>query len=120
MPDKPVIYYDEQCRLCQAAVRFIRRRARGDGFQFAPLQTEAGRHVAVAAGLDADTPGSLVWFADGVARVRSDAALRIARHLRFPWPLCGVFRLIPPVLRDALYDLIARHRYRWFGRIDDD
>ena len=54
----------------------------------------------------------------GRAYTRSTAALRIARRLRFPWPLLYAFIIVPRPLRDLIYDFIARHRYRWFGKRD--
>lgn len=65
-------------------------------------------------------PGSLVLVEDGCAYVRSDAALRIARRLKPPWPAFVVFRALPRTWRDGIYNWIARHRYRWFGRVETD
>ncbi|MFO1489463.1 MAG: DCC1-like thiol-disulfide oxidoreductase family protein [Kiritimatiellia bacterium] len=56
---------------------------------------------------------------DGRAFLESTAALRIARGLRFPWPLLSVLLIVPRVLRDPVYRWIARHRYRWFGRREE-
>ena len=58
----------------------------------------------------------MVVVADGRIYTRSAASLRIARAMRAPWPLLGICLLIPRFIRDALYDYIAHHRYRWFGR----
>jgi predicted DCC family thiol-disulfide oxidoreductase YuxK len=63
-------------------------------------------------------PDSVVLIADGRLWTRSAAALRIARRLSFPWPLLYVFVVVPRPLRDWIYDLVARHRYQWFGRRD--
>jgi predicted DCC family thiol-disulfide oxidoreductase YuxK len=53
---------------------------------------------------------------DGRVFTRSDAALRVARRLTFPWPMVSALAIVPRALRDRTYDAIARHRYRWFGR----
>ena len=63
-------------------------------------------------------PDSIVLVDDGRLYVRSTAALRIARRLRFPWPILWVFMAVPRPLRDWVYDVIARHRYGWFGKRD--
>ncbi len=70
------------------------------------------------AGLDPHQPGSLILAEGGQVRLRSDAALRIARRLRAPWPILGVFRILPRPIRDTLYDWVARNRYRWFGKVE--
>jgi predicted DCC family thiol-disulfide oxidoreductase YuxK len=65
----------------------------------------------------ADPPDSFAFVATGQAYVKSEAALRIARELP-RWQWTWVFHFIPRVIRDAIYDLVARNRYRWFGRRD--
>jgi predicted DCC family thiol-disulfide oxidoreductase YuxK len=59
---------------------------------------------------------SLLLFEEGRIHARSEAALRVARHLRWPWRALGLLRLVPGGLRDAVYDAIAARRQRWFGR----
>ena len=66
--------------------------------------------------LATSTPSTIVVIQNGRALERSDAALAIARGLPFPWPVFGVFGVLPRGLRDALYRFVARNRYRWFGR----
>ena len=68
-------------------------------------------------GIDPDRPASFAFVATGQAYVKSEAALRIARELP-RWQWTWVFHFIPRVIRDAIYDLVARNRYRWFGRRD--
>jgi predicted DCC family thiol-disulfide oxidoreductase YuxK len=114
-----VILYDGVCHLCQGSVRFIARRDRRGYFRFGALQSARGRTLAATAGLPpADPPTSIVLIEGDRAYTRSTAALRIARRLRFPWTLLGAGLLVPRPIRDAVYDWIARRRYRWFGRSD--
>ena len=91
-----------------------------DGFlRFASIQSDAGRKLMREHGLAIDgDPTSIVLVEDGRAYERSAAALRIARRLRFPWKLAWVWIVVPRFLRDAVYDFVARHRYRWFGKND--
>ena len=67
----------------------------------------------------ASLPDSVVLLEEGRIHVRSAAALRIARQLRFPWPLAWIFIIVPRPIRDWVYDVIARHRYRWFGKREE-
>ena len=112
------LFYDGTCALCHGAVRFVLARDRdGSAFRFAPLDSEAFRRAAPPA-LRATLPDSLVVeTADGTLLTRSDAVIRVLERLGPPWrPLGRLARLVPRVLRDALYDLVARVRYRVFGR----
>ena len=115
-PASSVVLFDGVCNLCNAAVTFIIDRDPSARFRFATLDSEAARALLQTARAPAGLPDSIALVDEEGVFTRSDAALRIARRLTFPWPLTYVFILAPRVLRDALYDLIARHRYRWFGR----
>ncbi len=112
----PVILFDGVCNLCNAAVQWVIERDRRARFRFGALQSEAGRAALRASVAAADLPDSIVLLdADG-AHVRSDAAIRIARGLGFPWSLAAAAAVVPRPLRDAVYSWVARNRYRWFGR----
>jgi predicted DCC family thiol-disulfide oxidoreductase YuxK len=63
-------------------------------------------------------PDSILLVENGRVWTESAAALRVLRQLTFPWPLAFVFRLVPPPLRNWVYRLVSRNRYRWFGRRD--
>ena len=69
-------------------------------------------------GIDPTQMGTFVVIADGRAYVRSDAAIRVARFLRGTWKLLGLVSIVPRPIRDYAYDVVARNRYRWFGRHD--
>ena len=112
------ILFDGVCNLCNGFVRFVIARDPAARFRFAPLTSPAATPVLRQAGVSLPLPDSIVFIEDGQAYVRSDAALRIARGLRFPWPLLYGFVIVPRVIRDGIYDVIAARRYRWFGRRD--
>jgi predicted DCC family thiol-disulfide oxidoreductase YuxK len=118
-PDGPILLFDGVCNLCNGAVQFIIRRDPCGRFRFAALQSDAAKALLQSAGAGAGgLPDSMVLIEDGRLYTRSSAALRVARHLRFPWPLVRVFWIVPRPLRNWMYDFVARHRYRWFGRRD--
>ena len=118
MEGKSVILFDGVCNLCNGAVLFIIDRDPRQRFLFAPLQSDFA--VELLATLDEELPvagaDSIVLIEGGRVYQRSDAAVRIAKQLRSPWPLLSVFTSVPRGLRDRVYDLVARNRYRWFGR----
>ncbi|MCC7291009.1 MAG: DUF393 domain-containing protein [Phycisphaerales bacterium] len=111
-----VVLFDGVCNLCSRSVQFIIRRDAKRRFRFAPLQSEAARQMLKLAAAPLDRFEGVVLIERGRAYCRSDAVLRIASKLRFPWPLAGALLLLPRRFRDGVYDGIARRRYRWFGK----
>jgi predicted DCC family thiol-disulfide oxidoreductase YuxK len=97
-------------------VQFVVRRDPEGHFQFASLDSDAAARVLRSVVVPGPLPDSVVLVEDGRIFNRSAAALRIARRLRFPWPLAYAVIAVPRPLRDFVYDAIARRRYRWFGR----
>jgi predicted DCC family thiol-disulfide oxidoreductase YuxK len=112
-----LILFDGVCVLCSRGCRFVSKRDRRGYFRFVPIQLGEGRPLAEQLGIDPDRPDSFAFVASGQGYVKSEAALRIARELP-RWQWAWVFHFIPLVIRDAIYDLVARNRYRWFGRLD--
>jgi predicted DCC family thiol-disulfide oxidoreductase YuxK len=112
------VLFDGVCNLCNASVRFVIARDPSARFRFAALQSPAAAVLLRDASVPVPLPDSVVLIEDGRAYVKSDAALRIARRLRFPWPIAYGFVVVPRFIRDRIYDVIAAHRYRWFGRRD--
>lgn len=115
----PVVLFDGVCNLCTASVQFIVARDPRGTIRFASLQSRAaGRLLAPLGVTPAPEPQTVLLLEDGRLYTRSTAALRIARKLSGLWPLLIVFLAVPRPLRDAVYDFIGRHRYRWFGRTE--
>lgn len=113
-----VLLFDGVCNLCNASVNFIIDHDPQAYFRFAALQSEAGRALLEGYSLAGNYLDSLVLVEDGQVYTRSTAALRVARRLGGAWPLLAGLLVVPRPLRDVVYDWIARHRYRWFGRRD--
>lgn len=112
-----VVLFDGECNLCNHSVQFILHRDPAGRFAFAALQSPVAHTLLQQAGQEPmQLPDSVILIENGRVYAQSTAALRIARHLRGWWPCAAVFLLVPAFLRDAIYDLIARNRYRWFGR----
>lgn len=119
--EHPVLLYDGVCGFCNGAVQFIIARDQKGTLRFSPLQSDYGQAVIerhpFLRGVD-----SVVFVrpasdpADERVYVRSRAALEVASYLGGVWRLLGVFRLVPAPVRDVLYDLFARYRYRFFGK----
>ncbi len=112
----PIVLFDGVCKFCNAGVNFILDRDAHRYFRFAPLQSETGQAFLRRFGMRTDDLDSIVLVEHGLPYRKTSAALRIAHHLGGAWPLLVVLFAIPPFLRDAAYDLLARNRYRWFGK----
>ena len=110
-----LILFDGVCVLCSRGCRFVSKRDRSGYFRFVPIQLAEGRPLAEQLGIDPQHPDSFAFVAKGQAYVKSEAVLRIARELP-GWQWIWVFHFIPQVIRDVIYDLMARNRYRSFGR----
>jgi predicted DCC family thiol-disulfide oxidoreductase YuxK len=117
-PAGPVLLFDGVCVLCSATVAFILARERDHEIRFATMQSRAGQALLQAYGLPVGDWDSVVFIEHRTPLERSAAALALARHLRAPWRWLRGLRIVPRPLRDAAYDLVARRRYRWFGRRD--
>jgi len=130
MADAPLILFDGTCNFCDRVMHFVIDRERGSTLRFAALQSEPGRErleaattpeqaLLLRAGANGDgDPDSVVLIEGNRMYTHSAAALRIARHLRWPWRWLGVFVIVPRPIRDAVYRWIGRNRYRWFGKTE--
>jgi predicted DCC family thiol-disulfide oxidoreductase YuxK len=111
-----VVWFDGVCVLCNGFVDFLLARDRGGRIRFGALQSPAGESVRRRARSLFGEVDSIVVSEGPDLRVRSDAALRAIAALGRGWRVVGVLRGIPRPVRDAVYDAVARRRYRWFGR----
>lgn len=110
-----IVLFDGVCNLCNSSVDCIIRHEKSHKLQFASLQSDVGKSIVNKSGLD-KTPDSVMLYVDGKLLVRSDAALAISTYLKRPYVYGIIFRYVPKILRDSVYNLIAKNRYRWFGK----
>lgn len=115
---RPVVVFDGVCVLCNGWVRFLLRHDRQQRYRFAAMQTESGRALLARHGLDPDDPASFLLVENGQAWKDTDAIVRVVASLGGLWRMVHALRVLPPPLRDRLYRVVARNRYRWFGRHD--
>lgn len=115
---EPILLFDGVCNLCSSSVQFVLKRNKTENIQFASLQSDVGKQLLQEHGLSHQYIDSLVLLENGTAYVKSDAALRVTKHLAGVWRLLLAFLIIPKFIRNPIYDWIARNRYRWFGKKD--
>jgi predicted DCC family thiol-disulfide oxidoreductase YuxK len=114
--DRPVIIFDGKCVLCSSFAQFILRKDRSARFRLLAAQSDLGNALYRHFGLDPMSYETYVLLQEGKAYFRSEASIRILDGLGGAWSLFATLaRLVPASLRDALYDVIARNRLRWFG-----
>lgn len=113
--DRPLILFDGDCALCSGSARKILNHDRAGVFRLAPTQSPLGRALLVHYGVDPDDPYTMLLIQNGRAHERSDGVLAIAALLPPPYRLAVVGRIVPRIVRDTLYDVIARRRRRFPG-----
>lgn len=113
----PIVYYDGVCNLCNKVVQFIIKHDKSKRIMFASLQSAAGQkalHKLLQQ--HATIPDSIVLYEHGKYYIQSSAALRIGQLMGYPKAVINILNIVPVGIRDAIYNVIARNRYKWFGR----
>jgi predicted DCC family thiol-disulfide oxidoreductase YuxK len=116
-PDDDVILYDGVCVFCSRWVRFVIARDTGHRFRFTAIQSAYGTRLASVFGIDPADPDTNAVVHGGIAYFKSDAALTVLCNLP-GWRWTRIFFSMPKPLRDAVYNLVARNRYRIFGKYE--
>lgn len=113
-----IILFDGVCNLCNSSVNFIIDNDKRNVFKFASLQSETGSELMKKHNLTSKDIDSVILIDADRAYIKSDAALRIAAELGGIYKLISYLRFIPKFIRDFFYDIIAKNRYKWFGKKD--
>lgn len=121
MPGTPgetdrIILFDGVCDLCNGFVQFIIARDPKGKFKFGALQSPEAQELLKDAPIDPKDLDTVIYIRGDRIYTRSGAALRILNDLGGWWSLFAIKLIIPPPIRDFIYRIIARHRYKWFGR----
>ena len=111
-----IILFDGVCNFCNASVNFIMKRDKRDEFRFAAPQSEIGIELQKKFHLDPNDLESFILIEGDKYYKKTTAALRTAKEFGFPWNLSYIFIIIPPIIRNIAYNIIAKYRYKWFGK----
>jgi predicted DCC family thiol-disulfide oxidoreductase YuxK len=114
--NKKIILFDGVCNLCNGSVVFIIKRDKKDVFRFAAIQSDEGQELIQKHNIDTLKVDSILLINGERYFSKSTAALKIARHLSGGYPLLYGFMILPRFFRNWVYDIIARNRYKWFGK----
>ncbi|TXG39651.1 thiol-disulfide oxidoreductase DCC family protein [Seonamhaeicola maritimus] len=114
---KKLILFDGVCNLCNNSVQYVIKHDKKNMFLFAPLQSKIGEEIIQAYNIDTSKIDSILLYTPekGINH-KSTAALKIAHQLGFPRNLMGIFFIIPPFIRNWIYDYVAKNRYKWYGK----
>ena len=115
-PGARIIVFDGICHVCSGWVRFLSRHRIDPPFQLIPMQSAAGKALLVEYGIDPEDPATFLVLDQGQGFTKSDASIHVISALGGAWRIFNVARIVPRRWRDALYQTLARNRYRWFGR----
>jgi len=116
MFNKPIIFFDGVCNLCNASVQFVIAHDKKDQFSFSAIQGELAKEVLPNFKVDPGKLNTVLLLAEGKLYTKSSAALQIAKKLSGAWPLLYGFIIIPKFIRDWFYNIIAKNRYKWWGK----
>ena len=112
---KPIIFFDGVCGMCNTFVDIILRADKQGVFLFAPLQGSTAKELLPPQGDDSEE-WSMIYLDEKGVHDQSDASLAVYRRLGGLWSVLRLARFVPQALRLPVYRLIARNRYRWFGK----
>jgi len=114
----PILLFDGVCNFCDASINFVIERDPEGKFKYASLQSKVGEAFLKEFGMDTKNYDSFVLVDGETYYTKSTAALRVLKGLGGAWKLLYGFIIIPKPIRDAVYGLIAKNRYKWFGKKD--
>jgi len=111
---QPLLMYDGECALCNHLIQFYLKHEKKQELNFVPLDSPKAQLLIQHFELKA-TKDSMVLIRGYNAYIKSCAALRLSGYMKGLWPLAQVFLIIPPFLRNPVYDFVAKRRIKWFG-----
>lgn len=119
LEQRKIVLFDGVCNLCNRSVIFVLQKEKQPMLQFASIQSETGQELLEWCGYPKDYKQAILLIDKGKVYAASTAALKIGGYLKFPWSkLSSIGLLVPRFIRDWVYNQIARHRYKWFGKRD--
>ena len=113
-----IILFDGVCNFCDKSVNFIIKRDTKDQFLYAPLNSKAGIDFIKTQSEKVKNTDSIILITNNKVYYKSRAAIKIASKLSGLWFLMSLFYIVPSLIRDNIYDYIAKNRYQWFGKLD--
>ena len=118
--DKQLILFDGVCNLCNASVQYVIKHDKNNKFLFTALDSDVAQEIIKTYSINTSKIDSIIHYAPETGvKIKATAALKIASQLGFPRNLMTIFYIIPPFIRNWVYDYVARNRYKWYGKRDE-
>jgi predicted DCC family thiol-disulfide oxidoreductase YuxK len=112
----PIILFDGVCNFCNSSINFIIKQDKKNIFRFAALQSDAGQRLLKEYNIPATYFNSFILIAEGKVYKKSAASLWLSNKLSWYWKWTQIFWIVPKFIRDGVYNVIAKNRYKWFGK----
>jgi len=116
---KHIVFFDGQCVYCNKWVRRIFKWNKTRNIFFAALEDEKSVNILKQHGHNVEAMSSVIFLSNNQVYSKSSAVLQICKHLDGLWKFASVFIIIPRPIRDYLYNVVGRNRYKWFGTYDE-
>jgi len=113
---KQIILFDGVCNFCNFWVNFVIERDTKDIFRFAALQSEKAKELTSSFNIDTSKLDTFILLEGEKFLTKSTAALMICEKLNGPIKILSLFIILPKIFRDFIYDLVAKNRYKFFGK----
>ncbi|SEH93328.1 Predicted thiol-disulfide oxidoreductase YuxK, DCC family [Paenimyroides aquimaris] len=118
-PNKQLILFDGVCNFCDETIQKVIKADKNNVFVFASLQSELGQEILKYIGVDAETDSIILYQPNVAYYTESDAVIEIAKHLSGIYPLLQTGKILPKILRNKMYQYVARNRYKWYGKKEE-
>ncbi len=116
----PILFFDGVCNLCNGVVQFVLKHDRREVVKFASLQSDHGEEILKHVQQQNDiTPDSIILVYNNKVYTKAGAALRLCYLMGGFWQLFAIFRVVPKFISNAVYDVVAKNRYKWFGKREE-
>lgn len=116
--NKTILLFDGYCNLCHSSVQFVIKHEKKSELYFTSLQSPIGLEILTYYKIDSSKIDSLVLIEKNKAYTKSTAALKLGKHLKGIYSLSSIFMIVPPFIRNWVYDFVAKNRYKWYGKQD--
>lgn len=118
MQEKSILYYDGECKLCNAWLSFLRRVDKRNRMEYKALQSENGKAILKNLNSKYESLDTVVFEKNNELYIRSEAVINCLSEIGGGWNAMKLLRIVPLKFRDFIYNFIAQNRYHWFGKMD--